>query len=439
MDLKQYGDWFEKSILDRFLRYVKIDTTSNRHNPKIPSSPGQLDLAGELAREFARLGCADAAVDKHGCVFARLPGDPAAASVALVAHLDTSEEAPGKGVKPRVHEKYDGKPLRLAPGVVLDPQKTPELLAYVGQTIVTSSGDTLLGADDKAGLAAIGAAVEFLVLHPEVKRGDVEIVFTPDEETGRGTDHFPWDKVKSKAAVTVDGSGDGIVEAECFEAYKAVVTVTGKSYHPGEARGRLVNAAEVAAEFISRVPKAESPQATDGRFGYYAPVEVSGAVERATVEYIIRDFEAAECRRRVAALRSLAVSLAHLYPGAEVTVKAVRQYANMKGWLERSGAPVLAALKEAVRRTGVEPRKKSIRGGTDGARLSEKGLPCPNLFDGGFDYHSRAEWAALPAMVRSAQALVHFTELWAGSPVAAFKSTTKDTKNTKKEKSTKKR
>ncbi len=419
MDLRQYDDWFAKRVLERFLDYVKTDTTSDRHEKNVPSTPGQRVFAETLARELSRLGCADATVDGHGYASARLAGDPAAPAVVLIAHLDTSAEAPGKNVKPRVHENYDGRPIHLSRGVTLDPAASPDLLSYAGETIVTSSGDTLLGADDKAGVAAVMTAVEFLSLHPEARHGDLEIVFTPDEETGRGTDRFPWEKIRAQAAVTVDGSGDGIVEAECFTAYRALVSAVGKSYHPGEARGRLVNAVEIAAEFASRVPKEESPQATDLRYGFYSPVEIAGTIERARVEYIIRDFDDAGCRRRIAALRALAASLTRLYPGAAVTVKAARQYANMKEWIDRSGSPVLAVLKEAVRRTGVEPREKSIRGGTDGARLSEKGLPCPNLFNGGYDYHSRAEWAALPAMVRSAQTLVHFAELWADSRTSA--------------------
>ncbi|MBN2351472.1 MAG: peptidase T [Spirochaetales bacterium] len=421
MDISKCGDWFERRILDRFLRYVKIDTTSDRHNKHHPSTPGQRVFAEALAGELTRLGCAGVEVDRYGYVSARLAGDPAAPAVVLIAHLDTSSEAPGKNVKPRVHEKYDGRPIRLSRDVTLDPATSPDLLAYAGQTIVTSSGDTLLGADDKAGLAAIVTAVEFLSLHGEARRGDIEIVFTPDEETGRGTDRFPWDKIRAKAAVTVDGSGDGIVEAECFAAYRALVAVAGRSYHPGEARGRLVNAVEIAAEFASRVPKEESPQATDDRFGYYAPVEIAGTIENARIEYIIRDYEDAGCRRRIAALRALAASLARLHPGAVVTVKAARQYSNMKKWIDGSGSPVLSVLKEAVRRAGVEPKEKSIRGGTDGARLSEKGLPCPNVFNGGYDYHSRAEWAALPAMVHSARTLVYFAELWAESRPSASK------------------
>jgi tripeptide aminopeptidase len=416
MDLRKHSGWFEKRLVERLLRYVQFDTTSDRHIPKIPSTPGQRLLAEALAAELVALGCAGAAVDRNGYVFARLPANLSGRpSLALIAHLDTSSEAPGGNVKPRVHTHYDGKPIRLAKGVILDPNTSAELSNFIGGTIITSSGGTLLGADDKAGLAAVVTAAEYLNLHPEVKHGDIEIVFTPDEETGRGTDRFPWKKIKSKAAVTVDGSGDGIIETECFEAYRVTVDVQGRSVHPGEARGRLVNAVEIAADFMSQVPKAESPQATDGRYGYYAPIEMKGTIESAHLEYIIRDFETAECRRRIASLRSLAAALNRLHPGARLTVKAVKQYSNMKPFIERARTNILPVLTEAVRLTGIEPRTQSIRGGTDGARLSERGLPCPNLFNGGFDFHSRAEWAALPAMVRSAQTIVYLAELWAAS------------------------
>jgi tripeptide aminopeptidase len=276
-------------------------------------------------------------------------------------------------------------------------------------------------------------AAEFLHRHPEIAHGPLEIIFTPDEEVGRGTRHFPHRFTQAKSGITVDGSGDGIVESECFEAYRATIAVTGKSRHPGEARGRLVNAVEIAAEFVSRIPKAESPQATDGRYGYYAPLEIRGTIESASIEYIIRDFEDAACRRRIRGLRSQAVSLQALYQDATVTVKAVKQYANMKSFIFGARPDILALLKEAVRRTGREPVEQSIRGGTDGSRLSERGLVCPNLSCGGYDYHSRAEWASLSAMVRSAETIVHLAHLWPGeSTLSTGRGTAKGAKNAKR-------
>jgi tripeptide aminopeptidase len=412
MDNDKHASWFEKRLLERFLRYVKFDTASDPHSASRPSTPGQRALAEELARELAGIGCEAAAVDKNGYVSARLPGNIRALPLVLISHLDTSPEAPGKNVKPRVHEKYDGRPITLEKNVIVDPRTSPDLLQYIGGTIITSSGDTLLGADDKAGLAAIVTAAEFLVRHPEIAYGPVEIVFTPDEEIGRGADRFPFHLVKAKTGITVDGSADGVIESECFTAYQAIVTVTGISHHPGEARGRLVNATEIAAEFVSRVPKAESPQATDDRYGYYAAMAIQGDIESASVEYIIRDFEDPGCQRRIRALRALAASLQALHPGAKVAVKTVKQYANMKPYIDRARPDILPLLREAVRRTGIEPVDKSIRGGTDGARLSAQGLPCPNLFDGGYDYHSRGEWASLSAMTRAALTIVQLAELW---------------------------
>jgi tripeptide aminopeptidase len=440
MDLHKHQTWFEKRILKRFLRYVTFDTTSDRHSGSTPSTPGQRLFAEELARELIDLGI-NAEVDVNSYVRTRLEANRASPPppFVLIAHLDTSAEAPGKNVRPRTHERYDGKPIKLKAGVVIDPAHSPALRACAGGTVITSSGDTLLGADDKAGIAAIVTAAEFLMLHPEITHGPIEIVFTPDEEVGRGTKHFPHDFVRAKAGVTVDGSGDGIVESECFDAWLVNVSITGKSYHPGEARGRLVNAVEIAGEFLSRVPKEESPQATDGRYGYYAPLSVNGSIESASIEYIIRDFEDAVCRRRIRALRALAVALQALHPGARFVVKASKQYANMKPFIDRAPHDILGPLKEAVRRTGLSPVEQSIRGGTDGSRLSEQGLPCPNLFDGGYDYHSRREWASLSAMTRSAMTLVHLADLWAAnSTLSTYKGTAQGAKIGKKEKRRKK-
>ena len=413
MDISRHTSWFEKRVLRRFLDYVPFETTSDRNNSACPSTPGQRVLAEALAGELTRLGVS-ASVDGNSYVRARLKANASSIpALVFIAHLDTSSDAPGGNVTPRVHTRYDGRPIKLKKGVVIDPAASPDLRRYVGGTIITSAGDTLLGADDKAGLAAIVTAAEFLTLHPEIKHGPVEIIFTPDEEIGRGTDRFPHDFVTAPAGVTVDGDGEGRVEGECFSAWLVKVSVAGTSYHPGEARGRLVNAVEIAGEFVSRVPKEESPQATDGRFGYYAPISLNGSIETADCEYIIRDFDDAVCRRRIRSLRALAASLESLHPGARVTVKARRQYANMRPFIAGARYDILGILKEAVRKAGCEPVEKSIRGGTDGSRLSEGGLPCPNLFDGGYDYHSRREWASLSAMTRSAMTLVHLADLWA--------------------------
>jgi tripeptide aminopeptidase len=380
-----------------------------------PSTPGQRLFAEELSNELRSLGLENASLDENCYLYASLPSNcpgETVPSFGLIAHLDTSADSPGANVRPRIHSHYNGKPIELSPGVVLDPAEFNSLKEYRGGTIFSSDGTTLLGADDKAGIAEIITALEFLLLHKEIGHGIIEVVFTPDEETGRGMNHFPKEKVKSSACITLDGSGDGVLEAECFEAYSVTVTVKGKSIHLGEARGKLVNAVEIAAAFVALMPKEESPQATDNAYGYYAPIEIKGSIEEAAIDILIRDFEDAECRRRIDCLVALGAALQKLHPGAMIEVKDRKQYANMKSFIARKKTKLMELLKEAVRKTGILPREKSIRGGTDGARLSEMGIPTPNLFTGGFNYHSRTEWAALDAMVRSAMTIVYFLELW---------------------------
>ncbi|MBN1523061.1 MAG: peptidase T [Spirochaetales bacterium] len=416
MDLKEDKKWFQEKILQRFLRYVVIETTSDRHVEEIPSTKGQRQFAELLKEELLSVGVKNVFLDDNGYVYASLPASLTVSRsvppVGFIAHLDTASDAPGKNVKPRVHHEYDGEPIVLHDGVVLHPDDSPDLLRYKGKTIITSDGTTLLGADDKAGVAEIITAFEYFVLHPESHHGMVELVFTPDEETGRGTLKFPRERLNAGFCLTVDGGGDGILEAECFEAYHMSVSIQGKSIHLGEARGRLVNAVALAGEFIDMLPKNESPEATDGRYGYYAPIEVRGTIEEAVIEILIRDFEDRECLRRVKAVEGIARLFETMYPGASLQVETAKQYANMHQYIKKEKRAFLL-VREAIEKTGIEYREEIIRGGTDGARLSEMGIPTPNLFDGGFNYHSRKEWAALDAMVRASQALVWFSMLWA--------------------------
>ncbi len=409
--------WIEKRLLERFLRYVGIDTTSDRHSQDSPTTPGQLELARVLAAELRELGLEDVELDGAGFLFAHLESNLAGdvsspPEIGFIAHLDTSDAAPGKDVKPRLHESYDGEPVVLQDGIVLDPGEYPELLRYQGQTIITSDGTTLLGADDKAGLAEIMTAFEYLKKHPEIEHGPIGIYFTPDEEQGLSMQRFPIDKISAKYCYTFDGSEEGAIEAECFEGYKAEMRFVGKSIHTGVARGKLVNAIEMAARFLSLLPGAESPQATDGRYGFYFPLEISGSIEQTTVEIYLRDFEEPEVLRRIEGLRSVARAVEAVFPGGRVKVNTEKQYANLRRFLQ-DAPEVLEYLEQAIRDTGLEPRHKIIRGGTDGARLSELGVPTPNVFTGGHNYHSREEWAALPAMVRAVQTAVNLCRLWA--------------------------
>jgi tripeptide aminopeptidase len=370
-----------------------------------------------LIEELEQLVPGRAELDEAGFVFAHIESnlETSAAQppeIGLIAHLDTSDAAPGKNVQPRIHEKYDGGVIELEDGVVLDPAEYPDLSRYIGRTIITSDGTTLLGADDKAGLAEIMTAVEYLRDHPEIPHGRIGLCFTPDEEQGLSMQRFPIEKISAKYCYTFDGGEEGTIEAECFEGYRADLRFLGRSIHTGVARGKLVNAIEMAASLLSLLPGAESPQATDGRYGFYFPLEISGGIEETTLEIYLRDFEEAEVQRRAAALKSMARAVEARFPLGKVEIRIEKQYANMRGFLQ--GVPeVLTILEQAIREAGVEPQYRIIRGGTDGARLSELGVPTPNVFTGGQNYHSRQEWAAVPAMVRAVQTGVHLCRLWA--------------------------
>jgi tripeptide aminopeptidase len=405
----------ESDLLDRFCRYVQIDTTSDRQSETKPTSPRQWDLLHLLEAELKTLGLTDVHTDPRGYTLGRLPASPgkeAAPSVALLAHVDTSPDAPGGPVKPIVHRNYDGQPIKLPAGLVLDPKDNPVLRRYIGQTVITSDGSTLLGADDKAGVAEIMAAVTWLVAHPELPRPALEIIFTTDEEVGRGTENFPFDKLQSRFAYTLDGSEEGGVESECYYAHRAFVTFNGISHHPGTARGKLVNAVTMVGLFLTLLPRSESPEATDGRFGCVWANDVQGGIEKATLEVYVRDFDLKQSERRLSSLRAYADAVEAAFPGGKITIETSVQYRNMKDKLDEHPL-VLKNLLEAVRRTGLEPFSEAIRGGTDGARLTELGLPTPNLFTGGMNYHSRTEWAALPAMVRASQTVIELAALWA--------------------------
>jgi tripeptide aminopeptidase len=415
MNEKNIDRWFSERILKRFLSYVTVETSSDRHSSERPTTSGQWKLAKLLAKELAELGVERIDLDENCFLTAFLPSNVAACdapAIGFMAHMDTSQEVSGKGVKPVVHNNYNGKAIHLKDGTELDPKEFPDLKLYRGQTIITSDGTTLLGADDKAGIAEIMTGIEYLIAHPEIPHGKIEIIFTPDEETGFGMGLFPKDKIKSQFCYTLDGNGEGVVEAECFEAYRIEVSFKGKSIHPGKGRGKLVNAVEMATTFLSMIPKEESPQATDDRYGYYQPLEIGGNVEKTSVAIHVRDFEPSGCRRRIKALKAMAKTTENIYPGGKVTLRETKQYSNMKRYLKKSRG-VLKYLEQAVRETGIEPHWRIIRGGTDGARLSEMGIPTPNIFTGGYNYHSELEWAGLPSMVKAAQVVVNLARIWA--------------------------
>ncbi len=412
--MEQDRSWFDADLLDRFERYARVHTTSDPHSSTTPTTDRQFDLARMLEDELRALGVPDVMLDEHCNLVARLPGTAAGGEpIGLMAHMDTAPDFSGEAVNPQVHYDYDGGPIALGE-FVLDPSEYPMLSRYVGQTIVTTDGTTLLGADDKAGVAEIMSAVAYLIEHPRLPRPDLEIVFTPDEETGRGMETFPVDALRSAFCFTVDGTDEGSIEAECFTAWKATVTFTGYAIHPGSARGRLANAAAMASMYASLLPRSESPEATDERYGFYCLTEISGSIAQARLSVIVRDFDAQIVERRLAFLETLARTVEGAYPGGSVRVETVRQYLNMAEFLEPHPR-VVERMMEAVRLTGIEPTLHSIRGGTDGARLGEKGIPAPNLFTGGQNLHGRYEWIALPAMVRASKSILNLVQLFASA------------------------
>ena len=413
VNTQKVNDELRNLTVDRFLRYARIWTTSDRQNPDTPSSQGQWDLAKLLAEELSAMGITDITLTEHCYVIARLqasPGKEHCPVIGFLAHMDTSEEVPGKDVKPRLVSHYDGNPIKLNETLCLDPEKYPDLATHKGKEIIHAEGDTLLGADNKAGLAIIMGAVEYLLKHPEIPRGEVEIIFSPDEETGKGLPEFPLSIIKSKFCFTVDGGAQGELEWECFNAWAANIKFSGVSMHLGHARGKMVNAALMASVFAAMLPRNESPEATDGYYGYYCPLSIAGDVESATLEVFIRDFDLPEGERRLLALETFARAVEAQFPGGKVEVSSEIQYLNMKKKIIEHGV-VLEIMRQAYINTGIEILEKPIRGGTDGSRLTEMGIPTPNIFTGGRNFHSRMEWLSVPEMISSCRLVTEIVKL----------------------------
>ena len=402
------------NVLDRFLRYVRIDTQSAHGVTTSPSTEKQLDLARLLRDELEEIGLEDVRLDEFGYVYGSLPGVESAPAIGLIAHMDTSPDVTATGVDPQVHEGYDGGVIELPnEGVVLDPEELPLLQKKVGHDIVTGDGTTLLGADDKAGVAEITAAVAYLKAHPALEHAPIRVCFTVDEEVAGGADHLDLERFGVRYAYTLDGAELGEIEAETFNASKVTVIIRGRSTHPGTAKGQLVNAAKLAADFVAALPRDElSPETTEEREGFVHPTRIYGGAEETCVDLIVRDHDAAKMDEHVALLRRLTADLQEREPRASVEVTEEEQYRNMGEVIGRH-PEVIEAAEEAVRRLGVEPVHSIIRGGTDGARLSWRGLPTPNLFTGGSEYHSRREWASVQDMAAAAAMLVELAQVWA--------------------------
>lgn len=407
---------YKQEVLDRFLRYVQVDTMSDESiaDKKHPSTPGQWDLLRMLEGELKGLGLKDVVLDEYGYLLARLDAtEQGLPSIAFCSHVDTADDVEGNHVRPRVVENYDGKDIKLNAEYSIIAADNPELARYVGSTIITSSGDTLLGCDDKGGVAEIMTAVSYLVKHPEIKHGEIEILFSPDEETGCGMDFFDASRLNAKALYTVDGGTRYEVELECFNAATVKVHFSGVSYHLGAARGRMVNALTMASAFINAIPQAESPEATDGRYGYYCAQSASGNATDMDVTVYLRDFDYDGLLRRIEVLQSLGKTVELLYAGGKVSVDSKISYLNM-GEAAKKDPWAVEAIFKAGKALGQPLHTEIIRGGTDGSRIAQiKGIACPNLYTGGHNYHSRFEWAALDAMNDSVSLIIEIARQWA--------------------------
>jgi tripeptide aminopeptidase len=405
------------TLLDRFCRYCRIDTQSDEASTSYPSTPGQLVLGRLLAEELRAMGYADARQNEHGYVFATIPGNvPGAPTVAFNAHVDTSPETSGKNVDPQIHRNYPGGDIVLPkdPSKVIRAADNPELAALLGKTIITTDGTTLLGGDDKAGVAVIMELARILAENTAIPHGPIRVVFTCDEEIGKGVLHLDPAEIAADVAYTLDGSGSGEIEEETFSADKATVTVTGVNIHPALGFGRMTNAVRLLAKFLDRLPqRGLTPETTKDRQGFLHPYQIEGGVGKASCGILLRDFDTPKLAEYASLLRDLARQIELEFPAASVDVAITQQYRNMKDGIGREPRAVPFAV-EATRRAGLEPKQRIIRGGTDGALLTAKGLPTPNLSTGEHNFHSPLEWVCEEEMADCVRVLVELVQVWAG-------------------------
>ncbi|MBS9774235.1 MAG: peptidase T [Tenacibaculum sp.] len=402
-----------KHIIDRFISYVTVDTESDPKNFNFPSTEKQWDLAKKLEKELKEIGLQEVELDENCYLMATLPSniDYEVPTVGFVAHIDTSPDFTGKDVKPQIHENYDGKDIVLnkEQNIILSPSYFEDLLLYKGQTIITTDGTTLLGADDKAGVTEIVSAMEYLINHPEIKHGKIRICFTPDEEVGRGAHMFDVEKFGAEWAYTMDGSQVGELEYENFNAAGATVTIEGKIVHPGSAKGKMINSMLIANEYIASLPKNETPQETEGYEGFFHLHNIEGNVEKTTLNYIIRDHDMNLFKGRKKLMEDIAKKINKDLGKDLVKVEIKDQYYNMKEKVE----PVIHIVdiaEEVMKDLGIKPIIKAIRGGTDGSQLSFKGLPCPNIFAGGHNFHGRYEFVPIESIIKATEVVVGIAE-----------------------------
>ncbi|MCJ7993103.1 peptidase T [Rhizobium cremeum] len=403
------------TVLERFLRYVVIDTQSDPASSAQPSTEKQKDLGHLLVDELLAIGLSDAHLDEHGNVYATIPAnvEKPVPVICFCSHMDTAPDFTGTNVRPHVLRNYQGGDIRLTGDTsqVIRVADNPELNAQIGHDIVTTDGTTLLGADDKAGIAEIMTAAQYLMDHPEIRRGKVRILFTTDEEIGRGADKVNLEKLGAAFGYTLDGSTVGEIENETFSADGVDIVISGVAIHPGTAKGKMENAIKIASEIVARLPKDIAPETTEGKQGFIHPVDIGGSMEKARVSFIIRDFVEDGLKTKETLLEEITKEVMKSYPGSTFTFSVREQYRNMKVVLDRHPM-VVDNLVEAVRRVGLTPELHSIRGGTDGSRLSFMGLPCPNIFTGGHAYHSPLEWISRQDMEKSVETIVELVKVW---------------------------
>jgi tripeptide aminopeptidase len=402
-------------VVDRFLEYVKVDTMSDETAQTVPSTAKQLVLAQKLCSELKKIGAQDVSLDKNGYVMAHISSniDKIVPAIGFISHMDTSPEVTGTNVKPQIVENYDGGNIILntEKNIVLSPSDFPELKRYKGETLITTDGNTLLGADDKAGVSEIMTAVEYIIEHPELKHGDISVAFTPDEEIGMGAHHFDVKKFKAEVAYTIDGGEIGELEYENFNAAGAEIIVHGRSVHPGSAKNKMKNSILIGNEFMNSMPALEVPQHTEGYEGFYHIVSTSGSVEDMILNYIIRDFDADNFKKRKEFISSVVKRLNDKYGEKTVEIKISDQYLNMKEKIEPVKYIVDVAF-QAMKECGVIPKMNPIRGGTDGATLSYMGLPTPNIFTGGHNFHGRYEYIPVSSMEKAVEVIVKIISIY---------------------------
>lgn len=405
----------KEEIIKRFTSYVKVNTQSNEDSDTCPSTPGQLELANQLVDELKAIGMEDVTIDENGYVMATLPAntDKPVPTIGFLAHVDTATEMTGAGVNPQIVENYDGGDIVLNEDlhIVLSPQDFPELSRYKGHTLITTDGTTLLGADDKAGIAEIMTAMAYLIKHPEIKHGRVRVAFTPDEEIGRGPHKFDVAAFDAKYAYTVDGGALGELQYESFNAAAAKITVKGKNVHPGSAKGKMIHAAKIAMDLHNRLPADEAPEFTSGYEGFYHLLSINGDVEQTKLHYIIRDFDRDRFNARKAYLETVVKEFKEKYGEENIQLELNDQYYNMREKIEPV-KEIVDIAQEAMKNLGIEPIISPIRGGTDGSQLSYMGLPTPNIFTGGENFHGKYEYISVDNMIKATNVIIEIIKLF---------------------------